>query len=144
MKTTLRLVLEVTYIPHGVPTAELREMLEGVVSYAMNRGLITGDTEAEVDLYTHRVETVPTGKIRVSTPLKRFFEVEIRNEDAGGVRPACLGSAKDSWDQAPADVRAEWCGFTGRVAPKLAKVEKELDALIAEYGPDLPLDAIVN
>lgn len=144
MKRTLRLVLEVTYLPHGVPTTELREMLEGIVSYAMNRGLVTGDTEAEVDTYNHRIETVLTTKIRVSAPLKRFFEVEIRNEDKGGVRPARLGSAKESWIQAPDDIRAGWCGFAGKIAAKLAKVDRELDALIGEYGPDLLLSTIVK
>jgi hypothetical protein len=57
-KPKLRLVLEVTYIPNGVPTAQLREMLEGIVTLAMGEGLVTGDTEAEVDTYTHRVETI--------------------------------------------------------------------------------------
>ena len=57
-KQKLRLVLEVTYIPNGVPTAQLREMLEGIVSHAMTEGLVTGETEAEIDTYTHRVETI--------------------------------------------------------------------------------------
>ena len=145
-KIKLRLVVEVTYIPRGVLTAQLREMLEGVVSYAMSRGLVTGETEAEVDLYTHRVETVPTSKIAVSAPLRRFFEAEIRNEEHGGVRPACLGSARESWVQAPQDTRAGWCGFATdlRLEASLGKVEKELDLLISEFGPDVPLQTILN
>ena len=38
-----------------------------------------------------------------------FFEVEIRNEQNGGISPATLGSAYDSLNQAPADVIVEWC-----------------------------------
>lgn len=145
-KIKLRLVLEVTYIPRGVPTAELRQMLEDVVSYAMSRGLITGDTEADVDLYTHRVETIPSSRVRISAPLKRFFEVEIRNEKDGGVQPASIGSAKDSWLQAPQDIRAAWCGFAAnpKLGGKLSKVEQELDSLIAEYGRNVPLTTILN
>jgi hypothetical protein len=38
-----------------------------------------------------------------------FFEVEIRNEDQGGVSPATIDSALDSLIQAPPDVIVEWC-----------------------------------
>lgn len=43
--------------------------------------------------------------------LKAFFKVEIRNEQHGGVSPATLESAIDSWNQAPDDVLARWCGI---------------------------------
>ena len=45
--------------------------------------------------------------MKVSKPLQEFFAAEIRNEDEGGVRPATLASALDSWRQAPEDILFE-------------------------------------
>lgn len=54
----LRLVLNVTYAPNGVEESELREMLQGIVQHAANRGLLTSDTPAEVESYDHSVERI--------------------------------------------------------------------------------------
>lgn len=58
MNVTLRLTLEVEYEPNGVPVAELKNMLFDIVSRAAGDGLLTGDTPAVVDNYTHEVEVV--------------------------------------------------------------------------------------
>jgi hypothetical protein len=62
--------------------------------------------------------------------LRNFLRVEIRNEDQGGVRPATLGSALDSWEQAPDDVLRNWCGNNA----SLKEVEAELRALVKKHG----------
>lgn len=54
----LRLVLDVKYNSHGVDVSVLINNLEGVVAHAMNRGMITGDTEAEVEDYACSVAQV--------------------------------------------------------------------------------------
>jgi hypothetical protein len=44
----------------------------------------------------------------VNEPLRAFFEVEVRNEDYGGVRPSTLDSAVDSLLQAPDETLTDW------------------------------------
>ena len=59
MSVTLELTLRVTYDANGVPTEELKDMLEqACVHHAMNRGGITGDTEAIVDDYRFNTEVI--------------------------------------------------------------------------------------
>jgi hypothetical protein len=73
---------------------------------------------------------------KISDELKRFFAVEIRNEEFGGVSPARVSSALDSWLQAPDYVRMSWITTKGepRVNKKqLASVDKELK-MIWEAG----------
>lgn len=55
----LRLVLDVTYFPHGVAEADLRRFLEHIVDNALGAGQFTHDTAAEVDTCEYRVETLP-------------------------------------------------------------------------------------
>lgn len=55
----LQLVLNVTYNDNGVAEETLRRLLDNLVAHAVDEGLLTGETEAEVEEYTHRVETVP-------------------------------------------------------------------------------------
>ena len=52
---TLELQLIVNYETHGTSAEELKSRLEGLVSLAMGDGLLTGDTEAEVDDHIYRV-----------------------------------------------------------------------------------------
>ncbi len=137
----LRLILEVTYNDQGVPEDELRQRLDNLVIHAVNEGLLTGETEADVEKYTHRIETVPSEKIQVSKPLQAFFAAEIRNEDEGGNRPATLDSALGSWVQAPEDVLADW---TGADEDGLEQLEEELRQLIQHYGPDVCLFTLVD
>ncbi len=55
----LRLVLDVTYNDNGVAEETLRRLLGNVVVLAVREGLLTGETEAEVENHAYRVETVP-------------------------------------------------------------------------------------
>lgn len=71
----------------------------------------------------------------ISEYLRAFFWVEIRNEKHDGVSPATLGSALDSWKQAPSDVLLDWCGWVDdeQSPPSktvLSETRKELEALI--------------
>ena len=137
----LRLVLNVTYNDNGVAEETLRQLLDNLLMHAISHGLLTGETEAEVESYTHRVETAPLpgDRIRVSKPLQEFFAAEILNEDEGGIRPATLGSTLGSWEQAPDDIREQWSGLR-----QVGKVERELRQLIKRYGPDLELASLID
>lgn len=53
---SLRLILDVTYNPNGVPVAELERMLEQNAKHGYNVGLLTGSTAAEVETWDCRVE----------------------------------------------------------------------------------------
>jgi hypothetical protein len=44
----LRLVLDIEYQLNGASEAELRDMLEDSVKYAMEQGLLTQETPAEI------------------------------------------------------------------------------------------------
>lgn len=56
---TLELKLQVTYEPNGVPVDELRAMLRSIVDYAVNNGMMTEDTEAEVEDWKCDVRILP-------------------------------------------------------------------------------------
>ncbi len=57
-KITLILLVSVTYLPEGVPTADLKHYMTGVVDYALNHGLFTGESPAEVDTWHVEVKEV--------------------------------------------------------------------------------------
>jgi hypothetical protein len=94
----------------------------------------------------------------VTPALIRFFAVEIENEEQGGVSPATLQSALDSWDQAPQPVLHEFLGQDDEVGAYdgLATVETneandfidarkaELDRLIKIHGGDTKLETFTN
>lgn len=61
-KETLRLTLNVTYKPHGVPVEKLQSRLEYALSHAIGEGLLTGETAAEVDTHSFNVEVIPQPK----------------------------------------------------------------------------------
>jgi hypothetical protein len=78
----------------------------------------------------------------LSSSMRRFFEVEIRNEEPlsatshGGAKPAYLASASSSLFQAPTDVLADWCEWSGLRPHKFrGRLENEMKELIAEHGP---------
>lgn len=54
----LRLTLDVTYRPGTADESLLREQLKNIVNHAADRGLMTGDTDAEVTRWAAKV-TVP-------------------------------------------------------------------------------------
>jgi len=55
---TLKFTVEIS--PNGTPEETLREHLADIVTYATNRGLITGDTPAEV--VSSHIEITRKGK----------------------------------------------------------------------------------
>jgi hypothetical protein len=62
----LRLVVDVTYLPQGVPEGRLREMLGGIIARSLDEGLVTQDTEAEAEACSFHVEK-PEGEPRCSS-----------------------------------------------------------------------------
>lgn len=61
---TLQLTLTVTYRPNGEPLGELGAGLTGLVRYGLNRGLLTGDSDAEVTAWTAEVAQVTPAGLR--------------------------------------------------------------------------------
>jgi hypothetical protein len=60
-------------------------------------------------LHEQQFDIAPTDDtVPLSDALVAFFHVEIRNEQEGGVAPATVESALDSFDQAPKYVLASW------------------------------------
>jgi len=49
--------------------------------------------------------------LQLSRDCRHFFQVEIRNENDGGVSPATLNSAYHTFIQSPNDVLLQWCGY---------------------------------
>jgi hypothetical protein len=75
---------------------------------------------------------------KISTQVRLFFGVEIRNED--GVQPATLGSALDSFKQAEDYTVPYWCGYRSddldddEAESIIKEVGIELRRLIQKYG----------
>ena len=72
----------------------------------------------------------------ISSTLRDFFWIEIRNEREGGVSPATLDSAMDSFKQAPDEVRQEWTNNNAE------STYKELAELIKEIGGQTELSSL--
>lgn len=83
-------------------------------------------------------------KVRVQTQL--FFWVEINND--GGVQPATLGSAYNSFLQADPDTVRDWCGYKAsrlddnETANLYEEVGKEIRKLIRRYGKKQHLESL--
>lgn len=70
-----------------------------------------------------------------------FFMVEVHNE--GGVQPATLGSAYDSYRQADRGVLLDWCGYMRGYTEASRFCEElgiELRRLIRKYGRGINLE----
>jgi len=86
----------------------------------------------------------------ISPALTAFLGVEIRN--AGGVQPATLSSAQESFDQAPDETLIlDWCGYRSIPAvnpDKYAAIRKhlriELQLLVHRYGGNARLEDLIN
>lgn len=112
-----------------------------------------GATQALAWLRVNRPEVLTQVHLgELPEHLRAFFEVEIRNEREGGVSPATLGSALDSWDQAPDGVRESWCGFgpyadseAGRMArvERMSEIRDEIAGLVSFYGADTVLATLL-
>lgn len=79
----LRLVLDVEYNPNGVDVSVLIDNLKGVVDHAMNRGMITGDTEAEVEDYDCSVAQVADTPDDLDFNRRSAADYEIETYDFG-------------------------------------------------------------
>lgn len=76
-----------------------------------------------------------------------FFMVEIRNTE--GVQPATLGSAYDSFLQAPDDTLLDWCGYRDNYPESeanrfLYEMGLELRRLIRKYGKKKELKYLIG
>ena len=54
-KITLKLVLTVTFVKHGVSDEELKANMRAIAGHAADRGLMTSETEAEVETWAAEV-----------------------------------------------------------------------------------------
>ncbi len=54
----LRLTLDIEYYPNGVSVKTLKSMLEQIAHNAAGQGLMTGETAAEVETWSAKVEEV--------------------------------------------------------------------------------------
>ena len=52
----MRLILEVDFIPNGESNLALKTQMKEIVTYAFNRGLITGETNADIEGWQANVE----------------------------------------------------------------------------------------
>ena len=79
-------------------------------------------------------------KTRISRDCAMFFGVEYRNTEGMNndiVKPATLGSAYDSFLQAPDEVLCQWCGYNKKYpySPRLfEELGLELRRLIRKHG----------
>lgn len=55
---TFQLTLTITYKPNGVPDDQLKGMTGAIAEFAANEGLMTLDTEAEVDTWDSTVKQI--------------------------------------------------------------------------------------
>jgi hypothetical protein len=58
-KKSFQLVLDVTYVTHGVSERALKENLEQMVQDAVNNGTLTGETAAEVWVWSLQIKKSP-------------------------------------------------------------------------------------
>lgn len=81
----------------------------------------------------------------ISENLKNIFEVEIRNEDLGGVSPSTLESALDSVLQAPYNIVAEWAKAKDTKDQLIRRnAIAEIRRLIKKYGGVKELKELID
>lgn len=85
--------------------------------------------------------------MKLSRDVILFFMVEVRNE--GGVLPATLGSAYDSFRQAPEAVLLSWCGYRddypqSETQRLIREMGVELRRLIRKYGKKQELENLIG
>jgi hypothetical protein len=78
----------------------------------------------------------------LSEALINFFGVEIRN--IGGVQPATLSSALDSWRQADDGTRESWSGTSGKPKILFSLINTEIRKLITRYGRNMELQTLID
>jgi hypothetical protein len=83
-------------------------------------------------------------RMPLSQPLWEFFRVEIRNEDAGGVSPATLWSALESFRQADNETLGNWFWIV-EFTDGLRKVyQEEITTLNFVFGKDEKLERFLG
>jgi hypothetical protein len=60
-RVKLQLTFTVGYLLNGESIECMKGYLEELVKYAVNRGLLTGESKAEVDGYTSAIHRLPCG-----------------------------------------------------------------------------------
>jgi len=79
-----------------------------------------------------------------------FFNVEIRND--GGIQPATLGSALDSFNQADTEILRVWCGYGSDffnhypddlVIRFVKELKQEINRLIRRHGKKKTLESLL-
>jgi len=88
----LRLVLDVTYLPNGVPTFALVNALEAMIHRTIHKGGLTGDTpEAEIETHEYKVIEMPEPLNEEALTNFMLQRIENGNLDLGDI-PARLAS----------------------------------------------------
>jgi hypothetical protein len=93
--------------------------------------------------------------MKLSRDCVLFFMVEVRNLNfstscrSSGIQPATLGSAYDSFLQAPDDVLLDWCGYKkGYPRSEVNRFQRELGLeirrLIRKYGKKKELEYLIG
>ena len=84
---------------------------------------------------------------KLSRDVSLFFMVEVRN--IGGVQPATLGSAYDSYNQADTATLLDWCGYKDDYQESVAtrfsnELGLELRRLIWKHGKKIELEQLIG
>jgi len=85
--------------------------------------------------------------MKISRDAALFFMVETRNE--GGVQPATLDSAYDSYRQANEGTLLDWCGYRDNYPDSEAtrfrnELGMEIRRLIREHGKRCELETVIG
>lgn len=157
-ETTLRVVLESEelsreFFDHHDSLNEMLDAIRNIVEEIAGDGIerVVGIAIVPVSEYGsengygYRLNRV--SKPKLTAAQINFFEVEIRNEDEGGVSPATLFSAYDSLVQAPDDVIESWCDDD---AVRTAEPQSFRDfvhgvkLLMDQHGADTTLESLLS
>lgn len=79
-----RLIFDVSYLPNGVSMETLTEMLQQVAARAIEEGMVTGHTDAEVADYTISVVELPeplSEEVLTSLMAQRIEDGQLALED---------------------------------------------------------------
>lgn len=114
----LALQLEVAYQPNGVPESRLRRYLDQIAERAAGEGLLTGDSEAEVEDWSYRVlsrdaVSPPLGKENGNSRLVAILIYEHRH----GREVSAYAGYDKAWAELAEIVREQWKDRADRSAP---------------------------
>jgi hypothetical protein len=75
----VRLTLDVTYTPNGAESVELANNLYKMVEKAIDNGMLTGHSDAEVDQYSMETAVVP--ELLTEEEVENFMRQRVANGD---------------------------------------------------------------